>query len=284
MLILSGLILFFILIRVHGLNFSLVHAAVRDDRMTEVNQFISGLERLAPKHGGDSEAGIMRQGRRSLKPVSFDPNTVKEDELLQMGLSEFVAGNIIRYREAAGRFAQPEDLSKIYGLGTEEFKMLKPYVVIGNSSDRTLKVEASSISYGKMDDAFVVEINSADSEEFRRINGIGPTLAGRIIKYRNLLGGFSAVSQLSEVYGMSDSVIRMNENHFHVDTSGIRKLSISKAGYSTLLRHPYIEKDIVDAMMKYREFSKEQVIMSEFIHSGVIPDSILSRILPYLDK
>ena len=48
----------------------------------------------------------------------------------------------------------------------------------------------------------VVEINTADSAELMRLNGIGASFSRRIVKYRNLLGGFISKEQLLEVYGM----------------------------------------------------------------------------------
>ena len=42
----------------------------------------------------------------------------------------------------------------------------------------------------------VVELNSADSTTLRRVPGIGPVFASRIVRFRSLLGGFYTVSQL----------------------------------------------------------------------------------------
>src|SRR5665647_1059817 len=47
-----------------------------------------------------------------------------------------------------------------------------------------------------------LDLNSADSLHLLEIPGIGPVFASRIIRYRTLLGGYYAVDQLREVYGM----------------------------------------------------------------------------------
>ena len=50
----------------------------------------------------------------------------------------------------------------------------------------------------------LVELNTADTTILKKVPGIGSTFARRIMKYRELLGGFYDVSQLAEVYGIDE--------------------------------------------------------------------------------
>ncbi len=47
-----------------------------------------------------------------------------------------------------------------------------------------------------------IDINSATAEQLQTLPGIGPTLAQRIIDYRNTNGSFSAVGDLLNVSGI----------------------------------------------------------------------------------
>ena len=49
-----------------------------------------------------------------------------------------------------------------------------------------------------------VNINTASREELMRLNGIGETLASRIIEYREQHGGFDSVEELMEVKGIGE--------------------------------------------------------------------------------
>ena len=51
----------------------------------------------------------------------------------------------------------------------------------------------------------VVNINDAQSEELQTISGIGPTLAARIIDYRNNNGQFQQVEDIMSVKGVGSS-------------------------------------------------------------------------------
>ena len=50
-----------------------------------------------------------------------------------------------------------------------------------------------------------VSINKADAEELQAVKGIGPSLAERIIEYRESNGGFKSLEQLKEVRGIGDA-------------------------------------------------------------------------------
>ncbi len=48
----------------------------------------------------------------------------------------------------------------------------------------------------------ILNLNICDSASLEALPGIGPVLSSRIIKYRNLIGGYVSVDQLKEVYGL----------------------------------------------------------------------------------
>lgn len=48
-----------------------------------------------------------------------------------------------------------------------------------------------------------VDLNAADAQSLASIPGIGPTLAERIVAYRNLNGPFGSLDELADVAGMT---------------------------------------------------------------------------------
>lgn len=98
-----------------------------------------------------------------------------------------------------------------------------------------------------------LELNRCDSAALDRLPGIGPVLSARIIKYRNLLGGYAEKSQLLEVYGLPPETFENISSRLTVDTTLLAKVHINSSDYRTLIRHPYLSRDDVSAILRYRE-------------------------------
>jgi DNA uptake protein ComE-like DNA-binding protein len=128
-----------------------------------------------------------------------------------------------------------------------------------------------------------ININRADSSLLLGLPGIGPVFSARIIKYRDLLGGFVSIRQLGEVYGLPGETVERIRNSILIDTAAIRRLYVNRASFSELLRHPYLEYADVKALVHYRDFRGRIGSVQEIRDNRLLGDSTLERIIPYLD-
>ncbi|HSL87467.1 MAG TPA: helix-hairpin-helix domain-containing protein [Bacteroidales bacterium] len=129
----------------------------------------------------------------------------------------------------------------------------------------------------------LIDINSCDSASLEALPGIGPVLSVRIIRYRNLLGGYASVDQLREVYGLPEETFALIRGRVFADSLAIIKIRINEAQYRELLRFPYLEKHEVDAISKYRELEGRITGMRDLIHNRLIDSVKAGRIRPYLE-
>ncbi len=129
----------------------------------------------------------------------------------------------------------------------------------------------------------LLDINNCDSAALEAMPGLGPVLSARIVKYRNLLGGFASADQLKEVYGLSEETFNLVRGRIFADTSAIRKIKINVADYKQLIRLPYFEKYEVTAILKYLELNGRISGMSDLVDNKLIAPEKESKLRPYLE-
>lgn len=129
----------------------------------------------------------------------------------------------------------------------------------------------------------IFDLNVADTNNLKQIRGIGSVLSRRIVKYRDLLGGFTSKSQLKEVYGLKDSVILALDSLSSLSITFVpNQIDINNADEYTISKHPYISKNLAKAIINYRfqHGPFNQVADLQNIHQ--IDSLKLKQITPYI--
>lgn len=205
----------------------------------------------------------------------FDPDTCNEKSWEQMGLTPKQSLIIERYKKAIGGFKTKEQLAKVYGIENDQMDSLLKYVKIKEQPIRQTKKNHPVENK-------LVELNSADTIALKSLPGIGTVLSSRIIKYRNLLGGFYSARQLLEVYGVTPECLSEIEPLLTIDTLTIKKLDINFSSAGELAAHPYIGKNKGREIATFR--SKNGPIVNPLIlfEKGVFEKQQFDKIRPYL--
>jgi len=128
-----------------------------------------------------------------------------------------------------------------------------------------------------------INLNESDSASLLPLPGVGPVFAGRIVRYRNLLGGFVQAEQLLEVYGIERETFQRISPHLFIDSTLVQKLDLNSAGFRELLRHPYLEYVDVKALVHYRDVIGHISSLDELRQNMILPDSVMEKVAPYLD-
>ncbi len=225
--------------------------------------------------------------RRKLKPFPFDPNKLPEEKWLELGLTRKQAERILKYEAKGGKFYKKEDLKKLTVISDVEYEILAPYINITDEYKTGMNAQLRFYPpAGKrplpVKKKQPLEINGADSAGFVNRLGLSPWLAARIVKYRNLLGGFYTEKQLKEVYGMKAKIYRDIEPWLSVDTSKIKRIDINRAGFKEIIRHPYINYQVTKKLVNGRKAGQGFRSFEEIKRATGLPDSTLRKIKHYL--
>ncbi len=220
---------------------------------------------------------------RSTSLFSFDPNKATENELKALGFPDKSIVTLKRYVAKGGKFKKPEDLNKIYGLRPELVEKLLPYIVIGEPVKNSQTVFVSdTISTKKKYSNRPVELNTADTTALIALYRIGPGMARRIVEYRDKLGGFLSLDQLTEIYGFDEDILYDLKGKIYVDASKAHIFELNTVSVDELRNHPYFKYKLSNAIVNYRNQHGAYTQLSDLKKIVLVNDSIYQNIILYL--
>jgi len=194
---------------------------------------------------------------------AFDPNTVSDTLMVSLGLSDKQRHQIINYRNKGGIFRNLDAFRQIYAIDPATFARLKDYVYISsefsNPSASEIKSTQQKNDFApkpiKTESRAKLDINLANAEALEGLKGVGKVLSGRIVAYREQLGGFVSVNQLTEVYGIKPEMYEVIAPQCELGPTKVKKLNLNLLSAKELEEHPYIGRERAKAIAKERTFN-----------------------------
>lgn len=216
----------------------------------------NGTSRLTVKKESAHTPEVKALRGRKVESFPFNPNTIGLEDLQRLGFSEKQAQSILNYRAKGGRFRRKEDFAKSFVVADSVYKRLEPYIRIPK-----------------------IDINRADSTALLDLPGIGPWFAGKIVRYRTELGGYSYPEQLLDIYRFDRD--KYNALSDLITCSEPEPYPLWTLSEANLARHPYISKAEAHGIVLYRAHQPGEACTLEGLkQAGVLSEehySALSR-------
>lgn len=260
------------------------------DNTEEYLQFVKEIELFEKslKQSSDSVSEARRldfqQMDRSvaenkITPFLFNPNKLPSEQWSKMGLKDWQIKVIKNYETKGGKFYKKEDFKRMFCISPSEYEIFEPYISIPEQineyTDRKTEVK-------EVKKRVLVDLNTADSVTLLTLYGVGPSFARRIIKYRNLLGGFYSKTQLLEVYGFDQGKLDEIDAFCEVGAVGLKKIHINSVKTEELKKHPYLDYYTAKAIVDQRIILGKYASMQQIKEIPLIHDDLYNKIKPYL--
>ncbi len=272
----------------------------------ELNYSNNRIEELAQAYQEEQEK-LKQKGQKviheaePLKEVQvrlfkFNPNGLSIADWKKLGLSEKQAQVIKNYEEKGGKFRTKEDVQKMYTISDSTYLKLEPYILLPNESEfenqnskkLTAKVydekneDSKSVKKKKEYPKLIVDVNTADSATLLKLYGIGPYFSGKMVSYREALGGYSNLNQLTEIWNFNDSMLIRLRDQLVIHQIEIKKLNVNQLNAKELQKHPYINWNVANSIVNIRNKHGEYQRLEDLKKSVLISDSLLQKLSPYL--
>lgn len=224
---------------------------------------------------------------KTINYSSFDPNSFKTNDWVGFGFSEKQAASIVNYKNKIKGFKRKEDLKKVYVISEKKYLELEPFIEI--------KVAESSNNFNKKDNnkfqkiqkptkkfEIIADLNTATIDELNKVVGIGEYTAKKIVSYRQKLGGFHSINQLSEINGVSDENIKLIKQQLSIDKSKIKNLNVNELSIPQLKKHPYVSWNVAEAIINQRLKGKLTNLQFLVDENQLLSQDELLNLLPYI--
>ena len=263
-------------------------------KVAEIDAFLATAE-IDTENGGNMAAHDIEE-TLDVSYFPFDPNGLPVVDWKRLGLSERQIRMIKNYEAKGGRFRTKSDLAKIYAINDADYARLEPYIVI-KSEMRAPKSGPDDIDLDRKwgrgqpmeptalrqtTEMPTIELNDADSLVLQYLPGIGPVFASRIVRYRDLLGGFHHVAQLMDVYGFDSARFSGLQPYIAVDTTKVKKISLNSADYRDFRNHPFFNHKLANAIVQYRKQHGPYQAIDDLLKIVIVDEQIFRKIVPYL--
>lgn len=238
----------------------------------------------------DQELEQFRQEVDSLKNVAaaaedvkifpFNPNFITDYKGYTLGMSLEEINKLHAFREKDKYVNSAKQFQEVTGVSDSLLEEISPYFKFPSWVNQSQpKSEKSKISSA----VSKIDLNKADAEQLKKVNGIGDVLSARIIKYRESIGGFRSEIQLFDVYGLSLEVIeRIRQNFIVILPSGAEKTNLNTISVLELSELPYFNYEIAREVIEYRNLRGEILDFEEMAKIKGFPFEKLERIKLYL--
>ena len=214
----------------------------------------------------------------------FDPNTLDAAGWQKLGIKDKTIASMQKYILKGGRFREPDDLRKVWGLRDEEKERLIPYVRIAAAEQPTYSNNYTPYEKKPFEKKVptAIDINAGDSAAFDGLPGIGGGYSRRIINFRNRLGGFYKVEQIAETFGLPDSVYQKIKPLLKISGNEVKKLNVNTAKEEELKAHPYIRWQLAKVITEYKKQHGDFKSLQDLRKIMAIDEETYNKITPYL--
>lgn len=211
----------------------------------------------------------------------FNPNFLTDFKGYQLGMSTDEIDRLLSHRAQGNYINSTEEFQEITKISDSLVNTISPYFKFPdwtqNQKSTKTKNSEGSKNYVQQD------LNLATAEDLMVIQGIGPTLAQRIIKYRNLLQGYSLNDQLYEVWNLEKEVAkRVLERFIVIEKPNITKINVNTATFKEVLSVVYIDYELTKKIFDYRDEVAELQSLEELKQIEGFPIEKFDRIALYL--
>ena len=216
------------------------------------------------------------------KIYPFNPNYITDYKGSKLGMSIEEIDRLLNFRKTNQYVNSALEFQKVTQVSDSLLNAISPYFKFPDWVNKS-KAKSYRPFEKKIEKLVPLDINLATKEDLIKIYGIGPALSDRILKQKELFGGFVSMKQMDDVWGLSPEVIENLNKHFKIASlPKIKKIDINNSSIKELLLFPYFKYALAKAIVTYRSMNGDFKNFEDLTRINGFPIEKLDIIILYL--
>jgi DNA uptake protein ComE-like DNA-binding protein len=237
---------------------------------------------------GEIDKSKRVKSSNSFSMYPFNPNYITDYKGYKMGMSVQEIDKLLLFRRQNKYVNSAKEFQNVTGISDSLLKIISPYFkfpdwVNGKKSQKPF-VDYADKNYVKKENVPLLDLNKASKEDLIKIYGVGEALSARILKEKELLGGFVSMEQLRDIWGLSADAVDGLMTHFKIYTiPAVKKLDINNASIKDIAHFSFFSYGLAKQIVTYRSMNGDFETIEDLTKIKGFPVEKANIIALYLD-
>jgi len=189
----------------------------------------------------------------------------------------------LRYAQwAAEREQRYDSFQRADSIRRAEWRQIRQHQYDSFRREDSLWRDSLGMNYPrKVKKDTILDLNHCDTAQLQLIRGIGHYTAIQIVRYREQLGGYYSVQQLTDT-PFAKCRLDTLLTHFTADSSDVQTIPVNTCSLDRLQRHPYLRYNQAKAIYSLRRRRTRLRSIDDLRPLPEITEQDLIRLKPYL--
>ena len=191
------------------------------------------------------------------KMYLYNPNFITDYKGYKLGMSVDEIDRLLAFRKENKYVNSSQEFQNVTKISDSLLNVMSPYFKfpdwVNNKKEYKEFKKYPNQAFAKNEKIVLIDINQATKEDLIKIYGIGEAISVRILKQKEVLGGFVSMEQMKDVWGLSPEVIENLNSHFKVSVlPNFKKIDINNASLKELSQFYYFKYPLAKEIVTYR--------------------------------
>lgn len=234
-----------------------------------------------------AEIDTMKIAKANYKPkiYPFNPNFITDFKGYKLGMTTAEIDRLLEFRKSNKYVNSAQEFQAVTKVSDSLLDKMAPYFKFPDWVKNKKSYNSfNNQAFAKKEKITILDINLATKEDLIKVYGIGEGLSERILKQKEIFGGFVSMEQMGDIWGLSPEVVEKLKAQFKIEIiPNVKRIKINDASAKELSQFPYFRYPLNKEIVTYRSMNNRISNSEDLIKIKGFPVEKVKIIEKYLE-